>query len=358
VRRPFVILAFASLLAGSVLAAGRRPPAPPAPPPGAPPSVALRVETSAAGPWKVRVENTGSLPLRLTADARLLSLELEAPGGGTVRCALPDDMRPSTDVEQALLLPPGRAWEDRFDPALYCFGPKESQALASGTAVPRLGWSAARSALTPPFVVSPPPREAEPPDASTAWPAPAKEIAGPSFPLPAPPAAPPPPVLPAPREPFPSKLRVSIAPRIDVAEAFDLAVAFAIVNDGERAEAIVPHAGILALDVQGPSGAVRCALGMTPRPVRENLVSLPPRGGRTSVSVLVDRLCPVGTFARPGLYRLTPRLDTRRIGPVPRGVRMFAGEVVGEAGLLRIRRGSAPWPAPTLARVDDAGPGK
>jgi hypothetical protein len=47
-----------------------------------PPPLSLSVTPgTGGGPWKLRIENTGDVPVRLAADARLLVLEVTPPPG-------------------------------------------------------------------------------------------------------------------------------------------------------------------------------------------------------------------------------------------------------------------------------------
>src|SRR5512144_2789265 len=76
------------------------------------PSLTLSVTPGTGGAqWKLRIENTGELPVRIAADQRLLVLEITAPNSDPekpVRCALPDDTRPSTDEGRELVVPAKR----------------------------------------------------------------------------------------------------------------------------------------------------------------------------------------------------------------------------------------------------------
>lgn len=96
------------------------------------------------GPWTMRVANEGSVPVRIVADARFLSLEVTRRGEKRAeRCELPAAMRPDDSTERALVLPPGRAYLETFEPRLYCFSGSALKALASTSiVVGHLGWPA------------------------------------------------------------------------------------------------------------------------------------------------------------------------------------------------------------------------
>ncbi len=120
------------------------------------------VAPSARGPWTLHLENEGAHALRVPADVRLLHLTIES--GDTVskrqpkpvKCAVPAGLRPEGFPERnALLLAPGDAYVEAFDPHLFCFG-KDAKAIIGGALVrAHYGWEAAKGAKKagPPFVV-------------------------------------------------------------------------------------------------------------------------------------------------------------------------------------------------------------
>jgi hypothetical protein len=329
------------LLAPFLLAAAARPKPEPAPPAAAP-EVALEIVAPAADAarWKLRVVNKGSVPLRLAADARLLSFEIEpdATPGATetpkkpkpVTCALPADMRPAGDDERVLVLPPGRAFGETFDPQLYCFGATESAALrAGGRVTARMGFSPGRGKLERPFVISPfdgiEPRVAA-----------AKEIAAPSFTLAAlAPAAPP-----AASAPLTGpRLSVALPEWLDANRGAEAAGTVTVSNAGDRPVTLRLRPDTVTFSVATPGGAsVRCGRGTAMgTPVRELFDTVPARGS-AALPVLLAALCPAATFDQAGLYRVVPTLDTRRASGERIGLATFDGEVVGtRASLLRVR---------------------
>jgi hypothetical protein len=138
------------------------------------------VAPSPTGPWAFRIDNEGSRPVRVPADVRLLRFEIDAgpgfvidtkePGkpGKTDRdtrpkkpitCSLPAPLRPDGFPDRsALILAPGEAYIESFDPLLFCFGKDASAALSGGAVVhARFGWDAPKGATKkppePPFAV-------------------------------------------------------------------------------------------------------------------------------------------------------------------------------------------------------------
>lgn len=331
------------LLLFPVALAAHKPAQPPAPPPP-PPDVELEIAPPApdAPRWKMVVRNKGAVPLRLVADARLLSFDIEpdAPADAPaeakpkpVRCALPADMRPSGDDERVLVLPPGRAYAESFDPRLYCFGAKEADALAKGGKITaRLGWTSAGRPERP-FVVSPF-EGVEPRVAAARAIAAAPFTLGASTSTPATtstPSTPPAPSL----EP---RLSVSMPDLLEADRGVEVAVTVTVKNASDRSVLLRLRPDTVAFTVTSPSGAVtRCgrtvALGT---PVREMFDAVPAHGA-ASVSVLLSTICPANTFGEAGLYRVVPSVDTRRASGERMGLATFDGEVQGtKASLLRV----------------------
>lgn len=338
-----IVLALA--LSGAAFAA--RPAKAPGPvaPPVNPPQVSVTIDATApAATWRLRVRNTGALPLRFVADVRLLSLEIAGgDGGAPVRCALPGDARPATDTERVLILPPGRAWSEELDPRLFCFGARAEKALVAGaTVTAHLGWYPAKATTVPPFVLSPPESDRASTADAGAWPTPVKEISCTPFVLPAEPASTHAPAGAAEE----ARLSVRMNGRVDGGVLFDETVVLTVKNDGIRPERVFAQPSTIAFDLSGPGGTRRCALGVAPVAVRD-LVTTLGAGATTSVSVALDRICGPGMFDRAGVYRVVPVLDTRRVTPPP-GVRIARGQWTGEAALVRVRTGKLPDPAPRL----------
>jgi hypothetical protein len=309
-----------------------------------PPKVKLTVEPAATGwTWIVRIENTDSVPLRVVGDARLLSLDINPPlpkGGRptTIHCALPAEMRPSTDEEGIQIVPPGLAYIETFDPRLYCFEAQKARALTAGaTVVGRFGFGASRGrSPVPPFAIAP--LDDEPARGAS------KEVVSLPFALPA--------SLPAPDGAPPdgaqvdaspggaaptSRLTVSTPSRIDATNVRDLTLSVTVSNPTPRSVALLLRPETIAIDAAGPSGTTRCQWLVVPSPIAELFTTLPPKG-RASTDVLVSALCPEAFFDRPGLYVLRARIDTRGASGTSIGIHTFDGEVRSpSATLVRMR---------------------
>lgn len=327
--------------------------------------------TGSGGPWTLRIANSGELPMRIAADPRLLTLELtpaspaatatasaksaknakSAKAPALLRCTLPADSRPATDEGRELVIPAKRSWSATFDPLFYCFGAKERAALVPGTAVKaRFGWAppAKAKTLAPPFV-------AAPVGAALGKLASVKELEAAPFTLSEPLA----PAAVAKSEGTeggddttkPSFV-LSMPASLDVARATDLGTSVTLRNVGDRSATLLFRPSTLAFSVQGPAGSIRCG---TPResatPIRELFSTVAPKG-TVSTSFLLNALCPPDTFNEPGIYRVTPRLDTTGSSGRAIGVKTWDGEVEGTTPmLLRVRQRrstTAKEPRPSL----------
>jgi hypothetical protein len=322
------------------------------------PSITLTLTAPAPDvPWTMRVENTGTVPLRLVADARLLSFEVTAPGAKkSVKCALPADMRPHTDEERGLVVPPGRAYVEKLDPRIFCFGARAAAAMAPGAeVVAHLGWplpaprpkSAKKPArITGPYAVSP----IEGLDPAVAA---AKEIVASAVTIGTPPVAT------KEARTTPRTLAVSSPAFLDYERSGDVSVPVTIANETASAKSFLLRSETIAFDVSGPTGigvtdpspTVRCASDMgVNTSIREVFTTLGAKG-RTSLGILLKRFCPEHTFDHAGIYLVRPKLDTRNASGAGVGLRTFDGEATSDgATQLRIRQEAIPFTSrrPTL----------
>lgn len=384
-RRPHAALGSASVLAlltTSVVSAGApaktADPAPVLPPP----QVKLEVTPDTNGkPWRLRIENTGEGPVRIPADPRLLVLELTPPASAepapkakkaaaapaTLRCILPSDARPSTDEGSELVVPTKRAWSASFDPLFYCFGARERAALVAGTSVKaRFGWPAPKPlpgaksgtarAPTPPFAVVPV-------GAAVGKSAPAKELEAAAFTLTE--------AVTAPKDDDKTKtakgesdagseegaavtVTLSTPEALDAANGRELGTTVTLTNGAERPITLLYRPDMLQFDVRGPGGSASCgAPRSVAAPIRELFTTVPAKG-KASVPVLFTSTCPSGTFDEPGIYRVTPRLDTTEASGRPIGLSTWDGKAAAAPLLVRVR--SLRKPAlPATPKLDQPG---
>lgn len=354
---------------------------------GAPLVVSVTPGTG-GGPWKLRVENTGDVPVRIAADPRLLVLDVTPPAGfvdptaktkraatskvqgpQSVRCVLPDDARPSTDEGRDLVVPSKRSWSTNVDPLFYCFSARERAMLVTGTTVTaHFGWPAPLvkpSARTKPIVIAPP-FVAAPVGAAIGKVAPAKALAAAPFTLtesvaPSPPAADatapgattpgatPLPPLP----PGSASLVVSMPDALDVARGNEISSTVTVVNVGDKAAVFLLRAEMFRFSVAGPAGSVACgSTRAVDAPIRELYSTVAPKG-RASIGVLVNALCPSDTFDEPGVYRVTPTLDTSEASGRTIGLKTWDGEARARSPmLLRVRSLRRPQTSTTRPALD------
>jgi hypothetical protein len=286
----------------------------------------------------MRVTNAGSVPLRLVADARLLSLELTPRSVAKAqRCTLPADMRPGDDMERPLVLPPGRSYAEPFDPRLYCLSGKQADALAQGTSlVVHLGWTGGNR-THPPFVVGPI-------DGVEPVVAPLKSIDAPPIMLPDDPT--PPRVQPstaAADDPDQAKLTLRAQPSVDTTTGHGISMDLTLHNAGKRPVTLRFRPESLSFTVAFAGGVEECLWPAMPvAPMRELYSTLPPNGN-TSLSVQLSAYCNGHAFDVPGLLVVTPHLDTRKGSGAELGLRTFDGEVTAtRPTVVRLHRGTKP----------------
>ena len=383
---------FAMLLAGTGASDVR---ADDAPTLAAAPLVVSVTPGTGGGPWRLRVENTGDVPVRIAADPRLLVLDVTPPVGFVdptaktkraasakaeepqpVRCVLPDDARPATDEGRDLVVPSKRSWSTNVDALFYCFGARERALLVNGaTVTAHFGWpaplarpgsaAAAARARTKPVVLAPP-FVAAPVGAAVGKVAPAKELVAAPFtlteslaPATAPataastpastPGATPLPPLP----PGSASLVVSMPDSLDVARGNEISSTVTVVNEGDKAAVLLFRAEMFRFSVAGPAGSVACGTTRAvDAPIRELYSTIAPKG-RASLGVLVNALCPSDTFDEPGVYRLTPTLDTSEASGRTISLKTWDGATKARAPmLLRVRSSRRPPAFTTRPALD------
>ncbi len=319
----------------------------PAPPLLPPPALKLTIDAPAPEtPWLLRVENTGTTPLRIAADARLLAMDItpaEAAGGKhAITCELPREMRPQDDEDRSLVLPPGRAFTEALDPRLFCFDTRNAAALVPGAAiVPRLIGSRDVAAVAPVG-------EGEPVVATEhEWTGTPSQI-GPAV------AA----VTKGAQQAH--GLTLSTSPFVDGERASDVALGITATNESNAPVIFLLRPETITLDITGPSGVgvtdpsptVHCAWsGPPPPPIRDLFTHLAPKGS-DSLSVLPSEICPEDTLAHPGLYLVRAKLDTRRVSGKAIGLHTFDGEIVSETTTrIRVRELTGKPSPPTHPRL-------
>lgn len=327
-----------------------------------PPLTLTLTPGTGGAPWTLKVANAGSVPVRVTADPRLVTLDVTPPPGyspidprtkrvtkppARVTCKLPADARPSNDEGPDLVIPGGRSWTATIDPLFYCFGAKERALLLKGaTLMPRLGWAPppakrlTRGRGTMPAEAKPP-FVAAPVGAAIGKVHAVKEIVGPSVTLtedamPAP--------LPPPDGPS-NGLSLAVPEATDVARGVDVGTSVTLTNVGDKPATLLFRESTLGFKVSGPGGSVACGTTRdVASPIRELFTTLAPKG-RATVNVLVDAMCPPDTFDEPGVYRVYPRVDTSSASGRTIGLRTFEGVIEGPKPLLlRVRAPRHPKP--------------
>lgn len=366
---------------------------PKAPEPLPPPPV--RVWVIAPGPteaWTLRLDNEGTRPVRVPADARLLELEIDVPvldpeepkGAAApakkkpaakkkppkpVKCAAPDTMRPSSFPEdRELLLAPGESYMQTFDPRLLCFGKNAGALVGGAVARIRFGWAppkvspwakkkpakaptgpfaaestddpavfAAASRLDAPTIVlsyfkSEPAKEAEPRE-------PIENSTGEEGNLTSEIAAKPPAIVDA----NAPRLVVTALPFADASSANRVSVTTTAKNVGRRPMLAALRSRMIGYHVAGPDGEFTCPASPPTHAIPRDMYRSYKPDEATSFTALLSELCPQGSFSRPGLYHVTPTLFALESGS-ELGIKAYTSVVRAEAAtLVRVQTGADPF---------------
>lgn len=325
------------------------------------PPLVLSLAPGASGaPWKVKIENTGEVPVRLAADSRLLSLEVTPPAGSAAetalrkkgskstepivaKCELPADIRPTTDEGRELVVPGKRSFTMTIDPFFYCFGAKERGALVTGASVKaRFGFPTP----TPKTVkgkVQPPtaPFVAAPVGAAVGKLGPVKAITSAAALLGEDVKVVPVPVPATPNATASTGnegIVVTTGETLDVSRGSEITVTVTLTNTSDRALTSLFRPEMIRFLVSGPNGSVSCGNPRTvASPIRELFGTIPVKG-KTSISLLVTSVCGFDTFDEAGIYRVTPTFDSSGASGQSIRLKTWDGEVSAKAPLLlRVR---------------------
>ncbi|MET0792730.1 MAG: hypothetical protein ABW061_14515 [Polyangiaceae bacterium] len=341
------------------------------------------IELGAELPWALAVVNRGTEAALVDFDARLLTLEIQAPTpeaktdtkgkplkppkpAKPVLCRLPAGVLPSS-VDSALLakLEPGEGLVQNFDPRLYCVG-KAPWPLVQGAQISaRLGWPpkmkvswhAGKREEKPgvqsePFIAEPSEAEgslpkAESPPSAEAGERRIKELIGTpltlgsDFALEA--------ALPAADSAPPPGLELTISGS-DAADEGAVTATTTITNRGKKKEQIYFRRELITYEVSGPDGVFQCDPQPDRRsPADRSAVQTLANGGRLSAVSRLIEMCPAKAFARPGLYLVHARFDAADPA-TDLGFHAFMGRLVSKKpALVRVRQGELPFTPPTGA---------
>ncbi len=320
-------------------------------------------------PWRVRIENTGEARIRIPADIRLLSLELTGKGAKKAykkKCVAPGTMRPTKFPKaRELYLEPGDAWEETFDPRLLCFG-DATDALREGvTVTPRFGFGASNgdagalaaqgtdrpaSYASLGELVADALQPASPtPPAGPANASPSAETSAQPKPTPAAPAARPGDATSPTTDRNGAELDIYVSRFAEATNPRDLVVTIRATNEGGRALATVIRSRMLAFRVEelAPDNTARvtteCRGQDHPHAIPIEAVSNVRPGREVSVPILLAEVCPRATFARPGLYRVLPELDTTVVGEITKVDPHVAQALAKQSSLVRIATSQQPF---------------
>ncbi len=342
VRPLFAIGLLVCAAAAPAQAGDKAPDAPPLPSP----RVSLSLVTpTPTGTWTAVIQNDDQVPVRVVADATHLRLLVRRSDKDRyVQCELPVEMRGSSTSRQ-IVLQPGERYEERFEPALFCWGKLQESLMPGASVTAFLGWEPDKrlerlhKPQHEPFELEP----AQGPATVSSE----KQIVSLTSWLPAPngegraePAA-------AKTEPVPLGVPrfELLAQHFEDADSFRSAsVDLTIKNVGDRAGTIHLRPGAVELRVAGPYGTTAvCAPPSGTHAVARDFFQTIAQGKSSSVQLLVDETCPHATFDRPGLYTIRATLHATQNGH-EYGLDAVTGDfTAAEPVLLRVRQSTLPY---------------
>ncbi len=304
--------------------------------------VKLTLDTpTARGPWTMRIVNEGSVPVRVIADARFLSFETIRRGDKRgERCELPADMRPPEADDRSLVLPPGRAYVETFEPRLYCFSGKALNALVpTSIVVAHLGWLGKGSSdweISPIDGVEPQIAPQRHLDALPIFLYDDKLSFGPG----------------APTEGERVPLTLEAPESVEAYSPDEVALPVTLRNVGSRTVHVRFRPDTMGFEVFSPSGREVCAWPRLPAaPTPELFSRLPPRGA-TQMTFAMAAFCGEDSLDHDGLLVVRPWLDTRTTSGHSIGLDAYTGWISATTPtLVRLHRGRQPSTrvAPQLA---------
>lgn len=349
--------------------------------------VDLWIHTAKTGSWGMTLTNKSSAPVRILADARLLWFEVItapeplAPGkkpgkaqgfpkGKIPVCRPPAELRPDGEIEKrALILRPGESYDERFDPMLLCGAGKLMQGLKPGAVVyahygyPPPTRKSKDPLPQPPYVLDSvsEPRAVLPARGVDAMTMVLSETTEPTSNVepaktdkPEPPKGTEPPPVVDERGP---RLKLTATPLVDAAGPNDVTISVTLANEGLRAALLRFRSDDVGFTVSAPDGQVtRCDRGINRRAVvRDFFESLRPRG-KQSFTLRLQEVCPVNTFARPGVYTVTANASLSQSGEAQNLAATVASVQAEAPTRVRVRSGRLPYQqkAPEITRPPEA----
>jgi hypothetical protein len=138
------------------------------------------------------------------------------------------------------------------------------------------------------------------------------------------------------------RLDLTVNEFIDAGTPGRISMTFTAVNVGKRPMLVVLRPRMIGLNVDGPDGLKRCEAGATTGAVaRDGFRTLNPNQS-VKMTLLLDEICPVDVFSRPGIYKVQATLDANESG-ADLGLAAYTGSSVSEHGWLRLATAPQPF---------------
>jgi hypothetical protein len=295
---------------------------------------------SPRGRWSYRVVNLDDIPVRIIADARVLTFDITPLGARRAQhCGLPLDMRPADDMERAIVLPPHRTYSETFDARLFCFSGAALDALAADSIViAHLGWRSKSAngpkVLSPldgitPEVTSRPQLDAPPVSLPDEVVSEGGAVSPPKNP-----------------ETDEARLALQAPETVEAASPDDVVIPLTLRNEGSRRRNVRFRPDVLGFDISGSSGTAQCQWPTSPAAPTRELFTTVSRGHPAYLEVLLGAYCTGHELDQPGVLVVWPWLDTRSTDTPDLGFPTFGGAVAASRGTyVRLHRGRRRPPA-------------
>lgn len=174
----------------------------------------------------------------------------------------------------------------------------------------------------------------------------------------APPAEP---LEPAPVDENAGRVDVFVRRYADAHAGRDVVVTIDAVNEGRRSLSAVLRGRMLSFTVEELGrdnravNTVQCSGSNQPHAIASEAVRSYRPGQKATIPLLLAEFCPRGTFARPGLYRALPYIDTTVDGEALEEQAYIGQALARQSALIRVATGAEPFVAPPPRKLPPPG---
>lgn len=172
---------------------------------------------------------------------------------------------------------------------------------------------------------------------------------------------PPEPTAPQPVDENAGRVDVFVRRYADAYAGRDVVVTIDAVNEGRRSLSAVLRGRMLSFTVEELGrdnravNTVQCSGSNQPHAIASEAVRSYRPGQKATIPLLLAEFCPRGTFARPGLYRALPYIDTTVDGEALEEQAYIGQALARQSALIRVATGAEPFVAPPPRKLPPPG---